>query len=179
MRQILHALVIAASATSITACTFDGVDEQDTATDQGSSIEPALEEAEQQSLSEVIANTEFKIPPAKVKAMEEAVREGVDGQPVPQHARCGISGPNLDHAIHFDAPFSGAANQRNGTIALSPTNCPILGALQPTDDAEYFCWTRGDDGFTWTFLRSLRSNVHGWVRDNLLDAFGAQANCGF
>jgi hypothetical protein len=51
--------------------------------------------------------------------------------------------------------------------------------LQPTDDARYFCWTEGNDGFTWTYLQNLRTNVRGWVRDNLLDNFGSTEWCGF
>src|SRR5262245_36860697 len=122
----------------------------------GCGIEPSEESSEQQSLSEVVASAKFEIPPEKLKAMEEPLPNIDPGQPVPQHAPCGTTGPNRDHAIHPDAPAGDAVNQRNGTIALSPTNCPILGVLQPTDDAEYFCWTRGNDNFTWTFLRNIR-----------------------
>lgn len=134
---------------------------------------------EQLSLSEVLASGKFEIPAEKVKAMEDAAQALESGGPIAQHAACGRSGPNLDHAVHADAPVSGGVNQRNGTIAASSTNCPILGVLQPTDDAEYFCWTTGNDGFTWSFTRSIRTGVRGWSRDNLLDGFGAVNNCGF
>jgi hypothetical protein len=97
----------------------------------------------------------------------------------PMHARCGTTGPNLDNRVDADAPSGGAANQRSGTIAASSTNCTILGVLQPTDDALYFCWTLGNDGFTWTYLRNQRTAVRGWVRDNLLDGNGSDDWCGF
>jgi hypothetical protein len=97
-----------------------------------------------------------------------------------KHAYCGRPAPpNLDGWIDYDAPVSGAVNQRNGTIASSSTNCPILGSLQPTDDAEYYCYTWGNDGYSWTYLRNTRTNVRGWSRDNLLDDFGSGVYCGF
>jgi hypothetical protein len=105
-----------------------------------------------------------KTPPSGVGAM---------------HAPCGTTGPNIDNRVDADAPSGGAANQRSGTIALSSNNCTILGVLQPTDDALYFCWTLGNDGFTWTYLRNQRTTVRGWVRDNLLDGNGSDDWCGF
>jgi len=134
---------------------------------------------EQLSLSEALASGKFEIAPEKVKAMEDAAHALESGGPITQHAACGRSGPNRDQTVHANAPSSGAVNQRSGTIAASSTNCPILGVLQPTDDAEYFCWTTGNDGFTWSYTRSVRTGVRGWSRDNLLDGFGAVTNCGF
>ncbi|MGB3444300.1 MAG: SH3 domain-containing protein [Actinophytocola sp.] len=101
-----------------------------------------------------------KAPPSEVGAM---------------HASCGTIGPNRDNRVDADAPSGGAANQRSGTS----TNCTILGVLQPTDDALYFCWTEGNDGYTWTYLRNQRTGVRGWVRDNLLDGYGSDDYCGF
>ena len=90
------------------------------------------------------------------------------------HAACGSPAPTTrEGRIDADAPAGGAVNQRNGTIALSSTNCTIVGVLQPTDDAEYFCWTSANDGYTWTYLRNTRTGIRGWARDNLLDGNGA------
>ncbi|TDV44841.1 SH3 domain-containing protein [Actinophytocola oryzae] len=97
----------------------------------------------------------------------------------PRHAPCGTAGPLLDGSIDADAPVSGAVNQRSGTIASSPTNCTIVGQLQATDDARYYCYTVGNDGFTWTYLQNTRTGVRGWSRDNLLDNFGSGYYCGF
>lgn len=101
--------------------------------------------------------------------------QSTDGSADPNNAACGRTGPNIDNARHNDAPADGAANQRSG----SSTGCAAVGVLQPTDDAIYFCWTLGTDGFTWTYLQSVRTGVRGWVRDNLLDGNGAVNNCGF
>ncbi|MFC7615459.1 hypothetical protein ACFQV2_20125 [Actinokineospora soli] len=43
----------------------------------------------------------------------------------------------------------------------------------------------GNDGYTWTYLRNLRTGVRGWVRDDLLDlnadgqTRGSLSYCGF
>jgi hypothetical protein len=95
----------------------------------------------------------------------------------PAHAACGTTGPNLDNRRVNDASSPNTANQRTG----SSTGCAAPGALQPTDDALYFCWTQGNDGFTWTYLQNLRTGVRGWVRDDLLrlvdNIRGAKKNC--
>jgi hypothetical protein len=99
----------------------------------------------------------------------------------PRHASCGTPGPNLENRVEADAPASGAANQRSG----SSTGCGAPGALQPTDDALYFCYTFANDDFTWTYLQNQRTGVRGWVRDVLLDlnadgvTRGSLRYCGF
>ncbi len=52
-----------------------------------------------------------------------------------------------------------------------------VGVLQPGDDADYYCWTKGPR-FTWTFLRNLRTGVRGWVRDDLLRKSGPGSGLG-
>ena len=104
---------------------------------------------------------------AKVKAVDASV--------LPRNASCGKVAPNIGNQFNADAPAGDAANQRSG----SSTSCAILGVLQPTDDATYFCFTHASDGLTWTYLRNERTGVKGWVRDDLLDDFGSSFNCGF
>jgi hypothetical protein len=96
------------------------------------------------------------------------------------HASCGSAGPNIENRVEADAPADGTARQRSG----SSTTCTAPGALQPTDDARYFCYTGGADGFTWTYLQNVRTGVRGWVRDDLLDlnpdgTRGSIEYCGF
>jgi hypothetical protein len=103
------------------------------------------------------------------------------GAASPRHAPCGTAGPNLENRVELDAPAGGAANQRSG----SSTGCGAPGALQPTDDALYFCYTFANDDFTWTYLQNQRTGVRGWVRDVLLDlnadgvTRGSLRHCGF
>ncbi|HVQ91596.1 MAG TPA: hypothetical protein VMU51_11215 [Mycobacteriales bacterium] len=93
----------------------------------------------------------------------------------PLHANCGTAGPNLDGHRVNDAAFTGAARQRTG----SSIDCGAPGSLQPTDDAIYFCWTFGNDGFSWSYVQNIRTGVRGWTRDNLLRENGARlaAHC--
>lgn len=99
----------------------------------------------------------------------------------PMHAACGTAGPLLENRVEADAPAGGAANQRSG----SSTGCSAPGALQPTDDALYYCYTFGNDDYSWTYLRNQRTGVRGWVRDTLLDVNadgvtrGSIRYCGF
>jgi len=127
----------------------------------------------------VTAAAAFAVAGISLAAPASAAPKVVPGGVSPMHAPCGTTGPNIDNRVDADAPSGGAANQRSGTIAASSTNCVILGVLQPTDDALYFCWTAGNDGFTWTYLRNQRTGVRGWVRDNLLDGNGSDDWCGF
>lgn len=95
----------------------------------------------------------------------------------PRFASCGRNGPtNLTERVS-DASSPDAARQRSG----SSTGCPTDGVLQPTDDAIYYCWTNGNDGFSWTYLRSVRTGQDGWTRDDLLKFGGALDArwCGF
>lgn len=133
-------------------------------------LDPAGDQPEQQVLDEELVSPSPEYL-ASAKAQAAAASDSSD------FASCGTAGPNIGNEFNADAPLGGAANQRSG----SSTGCTILGVLQPTDDATYFCWTRGNDGFTWTYLRNQRTNVRGWVRDDLLDDNGAafDNNCGF
>jgi hypothetical protein len=110
--------------------------------------------------------------PARAAVIARTKLASVDGV-APRFAPCGTAG-DISQSVRFnDAPRNGAANQRSG----SSTSCVAPGALQPTDDANYFCWTPGNDGFTWTYLENLRTNVRGWVRDSLLDGNGSSRRC--
>jgi hypothetical protein len=123
----------------------------------------------------------FALAGLVVASPASTAAESGPGTVSPMHANCGRIGPNLENRVELDAPAGGAVNQRSG----SSTGCTAPGALQPTDDALYFCWTEGNDGFTWSYLRNQRTGVQGWVRDDLLDlnvdglTRGSIVHCGF
>jgi hypothetical protein len=105
-------------------------------------------------------------------------KEVPKGFVVPLNAACGRAGPNLDtgsgHAVN------GPARIRNG----SSTSCPALAQTQGNETLAYFCWTLGNDGFTWSYLHDSVVNKTGWVRDDLLSANsdgvrGSTVFCGF
>jgi hypothetical protein len=111
----------------------------------------------------------------EIARIKKALRGGATGIS-PQHAFCGRAGPNLDGNNNVRDAANTAARQRNG----STTDCPALGVLQLSDDADYHCFTfQANSDFTWTYLRNLRTGVRGWVRDDLLDDRGSFEHCGF
>ena len=101
------------------------------------------------------------------------VAKGLNGLISPLEAACGTVAGNLENRLVADAAFTGTARQRTG----SSTSCPAPGALQPTDDAIYFCFTFANDGFTWTYLQNVRTGVRGWTRDDLLRDNGSRCVC--
>jgi hypothetical protein len=137
------------------------------------------DQPEQQGLDEWQVTSsldDVAIAKAKAVAMVRAEPVTEDMSVDPRSAACGRA-PSVSTGLFVpDAPRADAANQRNGTTALSSTNCTIVGVLQPTDDAVYFCWTPASDG-TWTYARNVRTNVQGWTRDDLLDRNGSGTRC--
>lgn len=76
-----------------------------------------------------------------------------------------FSPPASLHRLHRQL-----TQQRSGS-------CRTDGVLQTSDRADHHCYTVGNDGYSWTFLRNVRTNVAGWVRD-LLDDGGSLVYCG-
>lgn len=91
----------------------------------------------------------------------------------PANYSCG-SGVSDKDGSSWWASADEAANQRSG----SSTGCGINGVLQYWDVADYHCFTVGNDGYTWTYLRNDRTDVAGWVRDDLLLDGGSSVYCG-
>jgi hypothetical protein len=89
------------------------------------------------------------------------------------HAACGQSAPNLDPgAAYYTA---NAVNVRSG----SGTDCALLGISYISQPLDYYCYTLGNDGYTWTYARNTATGVRGWLRDDLLDDYGSSYYCGF
>ncbi|GAB2959789.1 SH3 domain-containing protein [Saccharothrix stipae] len=88
------------------------------------------------------------------------------------HAPCGTTAPDKDSSSWL-ATARTAAKQRSG----SSTSCEALGTVQTSDRLDYHCYTFGLDDFTWTYLRNVRTNVAGWVRDDLLKDGGSGVLC--
>ncbi|HEU4408630.1 MAG TPA: hypothetical protein VFS43_25435 [Polyangiaceae bacterium] len=134
-----------------------------------------LGESPPDGVNDVAAEAESR-PEQQASDEERAALEGaVPDVPTDDAAACGKTGPNLDTKIVADAASPNSANQRSG----SSTGCAAVGVLQPTDDADYYCYTAGNDGFTWTYLSNRRTGVRGWVRDDLLRDNGSFKWCGF
>ena len=138
----------------------------------GCAADPAEDQLEQQAVDEELVSPS---PEYLASAKAQAAAQVAAASDSSEFASCGRVGPNVGNEFNADAPADGAANERSG----SSTSCTILGVLQPTDDAIYFCFTNGNDGFTWTYLQNQRTGVRGWVRDDLLDDLGSFSPCGF
>jgi hypothetical protein len=97
------------------------------------------------------------------------------GTVAPQNAACGHAPPrNLD-------PISGITGAVNAALihSGSSTSCTRRGQSAPTDRLDYFCFTSGNDGFTWTYLKNRTTGIAGWTRDDLLPGDGSNFFCGF
>ncbi|MEU4448599.1 SH3 domain-containing protein [Actinosynnema sp. NPDC050801] len=88
------------------------------------------------------------------------------------HASCGTTAPDKDSSPWL-ATARTAAKQRSG----SSTSCAALGTVQTSDRLDYHCFTYGNDNYTWTYLRNDRTDVAGWVRDDLLKDGGSGVRC--
>ncbi|PRX96167.1 hypothetical protein [Allonocardiopsis opalescens] len=87
------------------------------------------------------------------------------------HAPCG-SRPG-DHDSDTGNTNTNSVRMRTG----SSTSCNILGQAQRADRLNYYCYTRGNDGATWSYARNERTGVAGWIRDDLLADGGSFVWC--
>jgi hypothetical protein len=106
-------------------------------------------------------------------APAQAAPKAADGEVGVQHAACGRNGTYLDRRT-FTGGTAGA-HIRTG----SDVGCTGRGSIQPAHSLTYYCWTRGNDGYSWTYLRDNSTRVLGWTRDDLLPGYGSDVNCGF
>lgn len=88
------------------------------------------------------------------------------------HAACGSAAPADRDGGSWNAT-GGGANIRSG----SSTSCADRGDADSGHRLDYHCYTVGNDGFTWTFLRDDNTGIRGWVRDNLLADNGSFVHC--
>jgi Ni/Co efflux regulator RcnB len=92
--------------------------------------------------------------------------------PAAAHAPCGTTVPDLDPSAW--GKTANGVHQRSG----SSTGCTSHGLAYSTHTLDYHCWTLGNDGYTWTYVRNDATNVSGWMRDNLLSDNGSTVSCG-
>lgn len=103
-------------------------------------------------------------------AASAAPEKPVDGVGV-LHASCGTTAPDKDNSSWETTGYG--ANQRSG----SSTSCAIRGVAGAGDRLDYHCYTLGNDGYTWTYLRNDSDGTAGWVRDDLLGDNGSYDRC--
>ncbi|MEU8526734.1 MULTISPECIES: SH3 domain-containing protein [Streptomyces] len=97
----------------------------------------------------------------------------VTATPAAAHAACGTSVADKDGGSW--GKWANGANERSG----SSTGCTIKGVAYNTQSLDYHCYTWGNDGHSWTFVRNDSTGVTGWIRDDLLSNGGSYVHCGF
>ena len=97
----------------------------------------------------------------------------VTSSPALAHANCGRTVGDLDNRSWPTG--ANDARLRSG----SSTGCATNGISYPSHRLDYHCYTIGNDGYTWTYLRNDNTNRSGWTRDDLLPDFGSSVYCGF
>jgi hypothetical protein len=154
-RKIASILTLVMSLGGVVGCAVQGPDGE---SDDELAITAAQARDEAEGISE-------NFDPALAATIAMSKRASIDDGVVPQFASCGTPGSTAVSEQVNDAAFQGAAKQRSG----SSTSCTAPGALQPTDDARYFCFTwEVEFTVSWTYLENLRTHVRGWTRDDLL-----------
>ncbi|MCM1976631.1 MULTISPECIES: SH3 domain-containing protein [unclassified Streptomyces] len=67
---------------------------------------------------------------------------------------------------------SNAVNIRSGPS----TGCTALGQAQMSHSLRYDCWVDGENG-TWSHIRNYATGYQGWIKDSLLNGWGATSRC--
>ncbi|TKT10781.1 SH3 domain-containing protein [Streptomyces galbus] len=90
------------------------------------------------------------------------------------HAPCSSSAPADRDSTGWNATGDNS-RMRTG----SSTTCTAVSSARPGDHLDYHCYTFGNDGYTWTYLRNdTRSpDTYGWVRDDVLSDGGSGVLC--
>ncbi|MBV2364509.1 SH3 domain-containing protein [Streptomonospora nanhaiensis] len=89
------------------------------------------------------------------------------------HYPCGTSAP-ADNSTVVGYPLTDGLNMRSG----SGVTCPSLGQAQRGDRLDYHCFTINRHGDRWTYVRNVRTNVAGWVDNDLISYGGSTVWCG-
>lgn len=172
----MKTLIVTLFMCCVAACAVD-----DGMTDEGmpvSNLKDGAETTDAETADDIVMEP---FDPERVATIAKAKMALLGTSAISQAAACGTAGPTSTSERVNDAAFTGTARQRTG----SSTSCTSPGALQPTDDALYYCYTCVGPGCieTWTYNQNLRTKVRGWTRDDLLrpppgaDFGGARNSC--
>jgi len=115
----------------------------------------------------VVTATVVSVAPAQA-APDKAPAGGVGIA----HYACGTTISDKDSSSWVKSAYG--ANERSG----SSTTCAKNGVADAGERLDYHCYTTGNDGITWTYLRNDTDGTAGWVRDDLLSDLGSNVACG-
>ncbi|PRY02303.1 SH3 domain-containing protein [Allonocardiopsis opalescens] len=114
----------------------------------------------------------FQAPTSAAAIRPDGLEQGSPSVQI-AHAPCGTAGPNLDGTI--GRTIQNNVNMRTG----SSTGCTSVGQAQTSHQLIYYCYTVGNDGYTWTYVRNVTTARNGWIRDDLLLNYGSWSQCPF
>lgn len=110
----------------------------------------------------VMASLALVTPPA------QAAQPGA----VPLHYSCGQTRPpNLDGSPVVTATGSAAL------LRGSSGSCGFSGAVIGGDKLDYYCWTLGNDGNTYTYVSNYLRGEAGWAWDTQIPNNGSDKHC--
>jgi hypothetical protein len=112
------------------------------------------------------------LPVALTLVTGQAGAEGFGAERGPSHYTCNSAAPPDDDTTGGHHTIT-AAHIRAG----SGTNCVSRGLATPNQSLDYHCFTRGNDGYTWTYVVVVQSRARGWIRDDLLNDYGSRTPC--
>lgn len=164
---ILRITLFAIAMSGASACTAGQLGDDmgsDTVDDSNSALSGAPVAAE-----EDLAKESTEHPDSENDSASSVARRALIGMTTItiDAAACGKKGDTSKSVRVNNAAFDGAAQQRSG----SSTSCTAVGALQPTDDTLYYCFTcttNCSDTGSWTYNKNIRTGVSGWTRNDLL-----------
>ena len=111
-------------------------------------------------IAAVVASLAFVVPAAH--ADEIGAMHYSCGQPRP---------PQLD-----GSPFV-ASTTTTGAYRGSSFGCGSNGTIQEGDKLDYYCFTNGNDGRTWSYASDFVRGFAGWVLDEFLPDAGSLVHC--
>lgn len=70
-----------------------------------------------------------------------------------------------------------AATATTGAYRGSSFGCGSNGAIFEGDKLDYYCFTTGNDGHTWTYVSAFVRGIAGWAYDEYLPNAGSLYHC--
>ncbi len=90
----------------------------------------------------------------------------------PMHYSCGQARPP-----QLDGSAFVSATTTTGVYRGSSFGCGANGTMVPGDKLDYYCYTLGNDGNTWTYLSVYERGFAGWALDDFLPNNGSSVHC--
>jgi hypothetical protein len=88
------------------------------------------------------------------------------------HYSCGQARPP-----QLDGSALVSASTTTGVYRGSSFGCGANGTMVEGDGLDYYCYTNGNDGDTWTYVSVYQRGFAGWANDDFLPNHGSLVHC--